>query len=311
MVLKTTNNMSNCLLISDQKIIREEKIKIFGHEIDNSNFIDTSKSELHDVFEKQKFKSFVSSIEHQSDNDTGNETKKQNAIFINAEAKINGSNRSDLKGIELIFWLRLKYNYTGPIVVYGFLSSAQILRLKPRYIVIHSPGNMYWRLGDKWEKGILNNDGLEKTKIDNLYYEFVYPVFDFKQYAHSFANSYGFHLMYNVHKEFNPNFTIDEIEKSVNTQFLVADFLFKKAIGKKQKERAKSSLKKLKETQNKTVVHIEDESKWYKLFKDFFDPSVNYTPIETNSDSKYDKLSLKLIIDQIIINDIAPWFDIG
>ena len=153
--------MSNYLLISDQEI----QIPELG-----LRFIDCSEKEPHKVFEEQEF--------------------KEDAIFINAEAKINGSNRSDLKGIELIFWLRLKYKYTGPIVVYGFLSSAQVLRLKPRYIAIHAPGNMYWRLGDKWEKENMPPSITEK-QITSEYRPYLLPLNVENNLRHEHANIWG------------------------------------------------------------------------------------------------------------------------
>lgn len=58
------------------------------------------------------------------DGDTG-------GVFINIENSYDGSNRAELKGIELIFWLRLKLNFLGPIITYGFLSTDQILKFRP------------------------------------------------------------------------------------------------------------------------------------------------------------------------------------
>ncbi len=122
-------------------------------------------------------------------------SSKYDALFINIECPYELSNRSGLKGIELIFWLRFKYKYTGAIITYGFLSSAQILRLYPQYIVIHAPGNMHWRLGDEMEV-----EGMPKgIKSIKGFLPYLHPFVDISAIRHSYANHYSLKRLQQFH----------------------------------------------------------------------------------------------------------------
>ncbi len=93
--------------------------------------------------------------------------KRPDAIIINIEAAYEGSRPSDYKGIELIYWLRLKYKYLGAIITYGFSSLQQILEAKPEDIVITAPGNNYYRLPIPFRK-IMTFCTIDKSTSDTV-----------------------------------------------------------------------------------------------------------------------------------------------
>ena len=49
-------------------------------------------------------------------------------ILLNIEHPFTHSQRLDFKGVELLYWLRLKFNIKAPVITYGFLSISEIMR---------------------------------------------------------------------------------------------------------------------------------------------------------------------------------------
>lgn len=148
--------------------------------------------------------------------------RQQDAIFINIESPYEGSSRSELKGIELIFWLRLKYKYTGPIITYGFLSAAQILRLKPHYVVIHAPGNMHWRLGDELQ---VEDIPLPQSDLENIskgYREHLKPFINIQVIRHLKANFYALKNLKNIHEQI----TGKEIEIETHSNHTINELVY-------------------------------------------------------------------------------------
>lgn len=128
------------------------------------------------------------------------------AIFINLEGTYENRGRSNLKGLELLFWLRLKYDFTGPIITYGFLSSAQVLRQKPEYAVLHAPGNYHVRLPDGFESFFKSNNlgelGLERNRLKE-YRPFVQKAINLKAVRHREANWWGIKVLWVCYKLMN------------------------------------------------------------------------------------------------------------
>ena len=172
--------MCETILISDQYINN-----LCGKKIHENCFIDVSDKEVHEVAEAFK--------------DNNPKVDDIKAVFINAEAKIKGSNRSDLKGIELIFWLRLDCEYKGPIITFGFLSAAQILRLKPQNVVLHAPGNKYWRLGDELKEEEIPKY-IENINVNESYRPFIAKYIDLEAVRHKEANWWGIYSLWQCHK---------------------------------------------------------------------------------------------------------------
>lgn len=172
-------------------LISDKTIENPNIEIGNDDILDCSFLEPQQVAEHYKKKI-----------DSG---KSYDAIFINAEAMVNGSNRSDLTAIELIFWLRLKHKYTGPIITYGFLSSAQILRIKPQYVVLHAPGNMHWRLGDELKVEEIPRPIPEDIIYSNAFRQYLKAYFDLNEFRHEEANWWSMKCLIDVHRVLDEN----------------------------------------------------------------------------------------------------------
>jgi len=224
------------------------------------------------------------------------------AILINAEGKFpQSANRQDLKGIELVFWLRLEHKVTIPIILYGFQSAAQILSRHPDKLIIHAPGNAYVQLPvglDTIEKTV---NRLKKNKIHELtetnlrskYIEFVKLAFKLEQQRHTAANKYGVWYLYQTHKKIDNNVKYQDVLtpewlKGVDLfQMKIAEFLYNSTdaeadndvIGNIQKAREKLRRK------SPNILYIDDQAKegWEALLKLIIYGNVNSTQLETLS----------------------------
>lgn len=212
------------------------------------------------------------------------------AIAINIESTFEGAKRTDLKGIDLIFWLRIKYQFTGPIITYGFLSSAQVLRLKPQSVVIHAPGNLHWRLPDDfntvhklWPKN------LKKDKIFRVYEKFIKKFIDQDELRHFKANWWGIKTLWDIDNLSKrqrigndyPQFVKTQLAKLNNylfceyhfrqNEFSINDLIdtikqdYKRSENnkKEQKKQRKQKLKLLKVKQNETIENLKGELEEY------------------------------------------------
>lgn len=157
----------------------------------------------------------------QIDRDTG-------GIFINIENSYDGSNRSALKGIELIFWLRLKLNFLGPIITYGFLSTDQILKLNPKHLIIHAPGNLHWRLGDKLDDGDIPGPVRTDFIKSEAFKPYLKAAFDLNEFRHEEANWWAMKSLIDVHRAFEPSAKYPDkvIDKLLELNNLIANFLY-------------------------------------------------------------------------------------
>ncbi len=276
--------MTRILLISDQKI------KIFNQEISDQYFIDCSSVEPYELAEN------FDHIGHEVD-----------AVFINAEAIVNGSNRSDLRGIEFIFWLRLKCNYTGPIVTYGFLSAAQILGLHPKYVAIHAPGNAYWRLGDEWKEEEMPNK-ITKEQIENEYRPYLLPLSVENKLRHENANRWA---LWKYSKLCNDISAIEEIPDFASTikdsfekkiDYYINEYHYKKDrtdIDQHLRDKIKAARESLGENGRRKVLLVDDfaSAGWGELFQKVLDIAEGET-FERVEDIK--KKSVQNISDEII-----------
>ncbi|MBK8370395.1 MAG: hypothetical protein IPL20_03255 [Saprospiraceae bacterium] len=125
-------------------------------------------------------------------------------IFINIDRVYEGCHISDLKPLELILWLRLKYKYTGVVVTYGFLSTAHILKLKPTCVFIHAPGNIHWRLGDELDINTLPKP-IKKEVIETRYLSFIKQYIDLDSIRHREANWWGIYSLWLCHQVMSEN----------------------------------------------------------------------------------------------------------
>lgn len=217
-----------------------------------------------------------------------NKLEEYEKIFINAEAKVNGSNRSELKAINFVYWLRVKYHYAGTIIIYGFLSANQILRLFPKYPVIHAPGNFYIQIdGDLSLEEEKLSSSLNKDNLIGLYTHFIKTFIDTDEIRHIKANWWAIKTMWDIHniakrkkinddyplfvsnqlkdlnnylfvayhKTFN-NYSIADIINQIKTDFNVRENkrkAYKKELKAKRKSIKEKGISKLKEQQEYVI----------------------------------------------------------
>jgi len=128
---------------------------------------------------------------------------KHDALLINIESSYEGKKRSDFYGIELIFWLRLRYDYTKPIYTYGFLSITQILKIKPEYIVLLAPRNFHLQLPLNFIQAAryleFPQQEIESKELKKQYYSFVKPSININDFRHSLANLWGMTCLWDAH----------------------------------------------------------------------------------------------------------------
>ena len=66
-------------------------------------------------------------------------------ILINVEDAFADAHRLDFKGVELLYWLRLKFGVKTPVITYGFLSLQEVVNISgdSRHFVLHAPGTAH------------------------------------------------------------------------------------------------------------------------------------------------------------------------
>ena len=100
--------------------------------------------------------------------------------------------RTDLLGIEVLKWLRIKHQITNPIVLLGFLELSQILRAHPEHIIITAPGIRYVTIPTAAENLAKIAAQLKPAEnIKDQYKKFVQADFKIQQLGHEFANELG------------------------------------------------------------------------------------------------------------------------
>lgn len=185
----------------------------------------------------------LATIAHKAVNDN------YDAIAINIECKYEKAKRSALRGIELIYWLRLKENYLGTIITYGFLSSAQVLRLKPEYVVLNAPENYHFSL--PLLQGLQNFRSTQTLKSTNEYAKYLKPFINLEAIRHSSANYYALKNLRGIHKQI----TSTEIEiaapEALTTMEVVYDGYYGTDNKSQLEKEAESNLKKkIEKTEN-------------------------------------------------------------
>lgn len=182
------------------------------------------------------------------------------AIAINIECKYEKSRRSALKGVELIYWLRLKENFVGTIITYGFLSSVQILRLKPEYVVLHAKGNYHFCLPNEAHSLndiTLKTNEFEQNSVNSVYTPLVKRTLNLEAIRHKEANWWGIKTLWDCHKVFTEGVFEEEYPVKIKEEMeQLNNYLYTFCFGT-SKERLSQIL------ENKRT-HIADEIKRLK-----------------------------------------------
>jgi len=244
-------------------------------------------------------------------NRIASQCKNEETILLLSELILRRENeRTDLLGIEVLKWLRLKHKLTNPIVLIGFMPLSRILQKHPEHIIITAPGVIYAALPEAINQ--IQGFVYKLKPVENLiqqYKDFVETDFKIRQFRHSFANSYGFQLMEKIHKYYNDQYETVGVPQTNHLEFVKADFLFKTSAGKEnQKDRVKRLRKELtKKLEGKQIVHIDDEgtNRWYHLFESILSPS-NYRSISTRSYKDYCGTERERLNKEIFKQGVAP-----
>ena len=212
--------------------------------------------------------------------------KAPEAILINLEGGYENTPRPELKGTELIYWLRLKHKYTGPIITYGFLAPEQILRLKPEYVVIHAPGNRHLRV--PFESSQLDK-AIENTHLKWNLNEFVNYLPALKSdviIRHKNANKWALKKLIPLYRSILGKEDEIKIDQSIyeisNLHELISEFLYVNKIKRSDNEFEEIDLlikdyhKKL-GSKKKSILLIDDMASlgWDEFFKKFLNCKKN------------------------------------
>ena len=191
-------------------------------------------------------------------------------ILLLSELILDTNNaRTDLLGIEVLKWLRIRHKVTNPIILFGFLELSQILREHPEHIIITALGVRYMTMPTTIENLTSFAKGLKPVKnIKKQYKKFVQADFKVQQFGHEFANEFG----------------CFELSREIEQIFGIKDFLDKKLFEKKldwhklellyESERTtntnyiKKSIEQLRALlQNRKAIYVDDkgDSGWFKI----------------------------------------------
>ena len=152
--------------------------------------------------------------------------EKPSTIIINLEALFENSNHIDLKGLDLIYWLRCKYDYKGTIIACSFLSIEKIRILKPNYTIISSEGVSYFKLSSNFTlfSSKTNNTPLLVEKLK----EHARNLFHIDQVRHEEANWWAMKTLLDCHSLKNKVVYPDLILKKQKTlNNALANFIFR------------------------------------------------------------------------------------
>jgi|GEM_PF-4963180 len=224
---------------------------------------------------------------------------KYDAIAINLECKYEKSKRTALKGIELTYWLRLKENYLGTILTYGFLTSGQVLRLKPEYVVLHAPGNYHYCLpyGFKELDNIqLNSNEFDINSIKATYTPIIRKMLDLDAIRHKEANWWGIKILWDCHKVYTEGEFVADYPNCISQEMnKLNNFLLQYCYGTSKSrlenviqnkrdelndklEELESSIQKSKESIRGKKISIEEKVSFIKGFQDEIEEYKTYLP---------------------------------
>lgn len=227
-------------------------------------------------------------------------------IIINLDTSlVNSQNKN---GIDILKYIRFKCEKDKKIITVSIKELTDWISEEATNSILIAPNNFYLQLPlvrKKLDYALFGTDHLEYNDLKEAYFPFVYPDFNFSDFNHSFANSYGFYIMEKFFKEFFDNsYDLKQNDDNKILDFAKADFLFKHSnINENQKERLKEAYNLINQETNKCIVHIDDEGdqQWYKLFKEVFDKH-KYVSVNNivNTDDNEISLNTSSIIEQLI-----------
>lgn len=147
-------------------------------------------------------------------------------ILINVEGNFENSPRTSLKSLDLLYWLRCKYNFKKPILLCGFLSIDKIRALKPKHTLLDSEGVTFFRLPFNLEKAKAKVDTTEIS--DSSLLEHAKSMFFLKQARHENANWWAMKTLLDCHSlkgnVVYPNIVIEK-QKLLNNA--LASYIFR------------------------------------------------------------------------------------
>lgn len=222
--------------------------------------------------------SFIENTDLKVGNVFSTEKDKYDTVIINLDAQLYNSQIIEYKTIEIIFWLRIKLNYSKPIIVCSFLPLDRLLQIKPTATILLAPG-VYFQdtLSDFAVLKQVSNKLIKET--DNFKRElipFVKNYFDLTSFRHIEANWFGIKRLWDLQTLITKPQTIepypDEIKSKMESlSYLLADYLYPlndNEIGVENYmnrifEEIDNQLKILKEKSKKFDSYSKDDLNWF------------------------------------------------
>jgi CheY-like chemotaxis protein len=150
-------------------------------------------------------------------------------IFMNASFSFGKDNKQQLKGIELLIWLRIK-GINCHCVLYSFESFNAILERDIKNFIVSSKGTTFIQLPYDFRR--LNLEELKENKSDlqNLK-KHLKPAFNIDEFRHREANWWGVKALWDMHKiatkgNFTEEYPLVIKNKLETLNNAVADFLY-------------------------------------------------------------------------------------
>lgn len=136
-------------------------------------------------------------------------------ILININIKPDtNAKRQDLKGIELLIWLRIK-GVMNHAVLYSFETLHSFLNRNPKHLIATSKGTSFIQLPNDFNSLKLEILSMKKAEKKGVI-EYLKPVFNIEDFKHSEANWWGVKVLWGVYNIVNtssdkyPDFIIDK-----------------------------------------------------------------------------------------------------
>jgi CheY-like chemotaxis protein len=175
--------------------------------------------------------------------------KNASIIYINAlndsvNTKKDSDNESSSFGINVLEWLRIKFNCLQPIVLISTSNSEEWLTHSPKDVLIVSPAVKYYKVNSEDLIYFLNNVTLYPPKglvsIDVIK-PFLKSKFDLFKFRHSEANTYGLKTLFDIQslikkpKELEKLIYPEQLEREIdNLKYYALDLLYPSASRKKR-----------------------------------------------------------------------------
>lgn len=191
-------------------------------------------------------------------------------ILLFSELMLNTNNiRTDLLGIEVLKWLRIKHKINNSIILLGFMELSQILQTHPEHIIITAPGVHYMRLpatSYDLKQIILKCKPIKNIK--EVHKKFVQADFKIQHFGHQFANELGcFKISKEIERIFNVADFLDQELLEKNLDWYKLQMLYEKGDDLAVNSIKESVMELRTVLKARKVIYIDDkgDAGWFKI----------------------------------------------